>query len=183
MLFKYPKKSNLLFSVRSGSLGQHLPKVKDSKQEGPLSFMTGRFKSNINIWRRTQKNSKNCLNYTDFITKSIEEALLLGVVQETSKEYIHNLSPLNVNVKNNNGKPRLIFNVMFINQFMVVSTFKYPQLHKEGGEIFGNSSWAYGIDISQAFYHIEIDPNYRKYLGFSWNGKYYIFVCIRVPCW
>jgi hypothetical protein len=55
---------------------------------------------------------------------------------------------------------------MFINQFMVVPTFKYPQLHKEGREIFGNSSWAYGIDISQAFYHIEIDPNYRKYLGF-----------------
>jgi hypothetical protein len=49
---------------------------------------------------------------------------------------------------------------MFINQFMVVPTFKYPQLHKEGREIFGNSSWVYGIDISQAFYHIEIDPNY-----------------------
>ncbi len=67
---------------------------------------------------------------------------------------------------------------MFINQFMVVPTFKYPQLHKEGREIFGNSSWAYGIDISQAFYHIEIDPNYRKYLGFFWNGKYYTFVCM-----
>jgi hypothetical protein len=97
-------------------------------------------------------------------------------VQETRREHIHNVLPLNVNVKKNNGKLRLIFNAMFINQFMVVPTFKYPQLHKEGREIFGNSSWAYGIDISQAFYHIEIDPNYRKYLGFFWNGKYYTFV-------
>ena len=168
--------------------------------------MPGRLKSHINIWRRTtndsfvlsviqhgyriqwhdsipppqseQKNSKNCENHTEFITKSVEEALLLGVVQETSREHIHNVLPLNVNVKKNNGKLRLIFNAMFINQFMVVPTFKYPQLHKEGREIFGYSSWAYGIDISQAFYHIEIDPNYRKYLGFFWNGKYYTFVCM-----
>ena len=87
--------------VRSEPLDQHLPKVKDSKQEGPLPFMSGRLKSNINMWRKTtndpfvlsviqhgyriqlkdstaspqseQKNSKNCLNHTDFITKSIEE--------------------------------------------------------------------------------------------------------------
>ena len=168
--------------------------------------MPGRLKSHINIWRRTtndsfvlsviqhgyriqwhdsipppqseQKNSKNCENHTKFITKSVDESLHLGVVQETSKEHIHNVLPLNVNVKKNNGKLRLIFNAMFINQFMVVPTFKYPQLHKEGREIFGNSLWAYGIDISQAFYHIEIDPNYRKYLGFFWNGKYYTFVCM-----
>ncbi len=161
--------------------------MKDSKQEGPLPFIPGRLKSHINIWRRTtndsfvssviqhgyriqwkdstppppseQKNSKNCLNHADFITKSVDEDLLLGVVQETSKDHIHNVLPLNVNVKKNNGKLRLIFNAMFINQFMVVPTFKYPQLHKEGRQIFGNSSWAYGIDISQAFYHIEIDPN------------------------
>ena len=137
--------------VRSEPLGQHLPKVKGSTQEGPLPFMPGRLKSNINIWRRTtndsfvlsviqngyriqwkdsippplseQKNSKNCLKHIDFITKSVEEALLLGVVQETSKEHIHNVLPLNVNVKKNNGKLRLTFNAMFINQFMVVPTF------------------------------------------------------------
>jgi hypothetical protein len=35
--------------IRSEPLGQHLPKVKDSNQEGPLPFMPGRLKSNINI--------------------------------------------------------------------------------------------------------------------------------------
>jgi hypothetical protein len=118
-----------------------------------------------------QKNSKHCLNHVDFIAKSVEEGILLGVVEETNKEYIHNVLPLNVNVKKNNGKLRLIFNVMFINQFMVVPTFKYPQLHKEGREIFGNSSWAYGTDISKAFYHIEIDPNYQKYFGIFLERK------------
>ncbi len=96
------------------------------------------------------------LLFTDFITKSVDEVLLLGVVQETSKEHFHNVLPLNVNIKKNNGKLRLIFNTMFINQFMV-HTFKYPELHKEGREILGNSSWTCGIDISQEFYHIEIE--------------------------
>ena len=124
MWFKYSKRSCPLFrhsndyngmiiilfktefpflEIRSEPLGQHLPKVKGSTQEGPLPFMPGRLKSNINIWRRTtndsfvlsviqhgyriqwkdsippsqneQKNSKNCLKHIDFITKSVEEAL------------------------------------------------------------------------------------------------------------
>ena len=150
--------------------------------------MSGSLKSNINLWCRTtidpfvlsviqhgyriqwnnstpppqseQKNSKNCVNHIDFITKSVEETLLLGVVQETSKEHIHNVLPLNVNVKKNNGSLRLIFDAMFINQFMVVPTFKYPELHKEGTEIFGNSSWAHGMDFN-------VVKRFGKMLGIS----------------
>jgi hypothetical protein len=80
---------------------------------------------------------------------------------------LDNVLPLNVNVKKSNGKLRLIFNAMFINDYMSIPKFKYPQLHREGREIFGESSHAYAIDISQAFYHIEIDPGFHKFLGFS----------------
>ena len=119
--------------------------MKDSKQEGPLPFIPGRLKSNFNIWWRTtsdpfvlsviqhgyriqwkdstpppqseQNNSKNCLNHNDFITKSIQEVLLLVVVQETSKEYLHNVSPLNVigkYLKIHRGPTGLIFLKHFI---------------------------------------------------------------------
>ena len=86
----------------------------------------------------------------------------MGVICETSREYLNNISPLNVDVKKSNGKQRLIFNAMFINSFMAVRTFKYPQLHKEGREIFGQSRWGFVLDISQAFYHIEIHPEYYR---------------------
>ena len=76
----------------------------------------------------------------DVITKSVEEALLLGVVQETNEDHIHHVLPLNVNIKKNNGKLRLIFNTMFINQFMVVPPSnihnytkrvrKYSEIHR-----------------------------------------------------
>ena len=97
----------------------------------------------------------------------------MGVVREVTRDQLHNVLPLNVNVKKSNGKLRLIFNVMFINDYMSIPKFKYPQLHREGREIFGESSHAYAIDISQAFYHIEIDPGFHKFLGFFWEGKFY----------
>jgi hypothetical protein len=101
----------------------------------------------------------------------------MGVVEETSRESLHNISPLNVDVKKSNGKERLIFNAIHINRYMSVQKFKYQQLEKEGREIFGTSNWAYVLDISQAFYHIEIHPTCHKFLGFSWNGKYYYWRC------
>lgn len=123
------------------------------------------------------RNSPNCENHSDFIDSSISDALKMGVVVETSVDKLNNVSPLNVDVKKSNGKRRLIFNAMFINSYMASNKFKYPQLHKEGREIFGRSRWGYVLDISQAFYHIEIHPDYYKYLGFSWRGKYYFWRC------
>ena len=75
----------------------------------------------------------------------------MGVVCETSRENLNNISPLNVDVKKSNGKRRLIFNAMFINMFMNVPKFKYPQLYREGKEIFAGSKYGYVLDISQAF--------------------------------
>ena len=101
----------------------------------------------------------------------------MGVVAEVSGDTLNNVSPLNVDVKKSNGKRRLIFNAMFINDHMSVNKFKYPQLHKEGREIFGQSRWGLVLDISQAFYHIEIHPEFYLYLGFSWKGKHYYWRC------
>ena len=178
---------------------------KDKKDTSVSPYMTGRLRQNLATWRRTTQdsfvlsvidsgykidwnhlgppppkysnNSPNCANHLEFINSSIAEAQAMGVICETSREYLNNISPLNVDVKKSNGKQRLIFNAMFINSFMAVRTFKYPQLHKEGREIFGQSRWGFVLDISQAFYHIEIHPEYYRYLGFSWNGKYYYWRC------
>ena len=175
------------------------------KDSTPLPYMPGRLRERISIWRRTtsdpfvlsvidkgyriewnekgppppkyHNNSPNCMNHEEFIDTSISEALNMGVVCEASAASLSNVSPLNVDVKKSNGKRRLIFNAMFINGYMSVRKFKYPQLHKEGREIFGQSQWGFVLDISQAFYHIEIHPEYYQYLGFSWKGKYYYWRC------
>jgi len=177
----------------------------ERKDSVPLPYMPGRLRACMSVWRRTTRdsfvlstidngyriewnekgpppskyheNSPNCSNHEEFIDTSIREALIMGVVSEASADTLNNISPLNVDVKKSNGKRRLIFNAMFINDYMLVQKFKYPQLHKEGREIFGQSRWGFVLDISQAFYHIEIHPEFYRYLGFSWKGKYYYWRC------
>ena len=147
---------------------QHLEKV--SRDQG-LPWMPGRLRARINVWRRTtpdsfvlsvidggykiswnkygapppreQSNSPNCVNHVGFIDSSIKDALVMGVVCETSRENLNNISPLNVDVKKSNGKRRLIFNATFINMFMNVPKIKYPQLYREGKEIFSGSKYGY----------------------------------------
>ena len=57
MITIFPKTDFTFLKVRSEPFGQHLSKVKDSKQEGPLPFIPGRLKSHINICRRTTNDS------------------------------------------------------------------------------------------------------------------------------
>ena len=182
-----------------------IQKAEKVSKDQSLPYMPGRLKSRIDIWRQTtfdpfvlsvihcgyrirwndhgppppreQGNSPNCKNHIEFIDNSILDAVNKGVVHETSREFLHNISPLNVDVKKSNGKRRLIFNSMFINSYMQVPKFKYPQLYKEGKEIFSGSKFGYVLDISQAFYHIEIHPQYYKYLGFMWKDRCYYWRC------
>ena len=155
------------------------PLCIERKDPAPLPYMPGRLRDCISIWRRTtcdsfvlsvidngyriewnekgstpskyHKNSPNCSNHEEFIDTSIREALSMGVVSEASADTLSNVSSLNVDAKRSNGKRRLIFNAMFIHDYMSVQKFKYPQLHKEDREIFGQSRWGFVLDISQAF--------------------------------
>ena len=129
----------------------------ERKDSVPLPYMPGRLRACMSVWRRTTRdsfvlstidngyriewnekgpppskyheNSPNCSNHEEFIDTSIREALIMGVVSEASADTLNNISPLNVDVKKSNGKRRLIFNAMFINDYMLVQKFKYPQLH------------------------------------------------------
>jgi len=52
---------------------------------------------------------------------------------------------------------------------------------ERGKEIFSGSKYGYVLDISQAFYHIEIHPQFYRYLGFMWKDKYYLLEML--PIW
>ena len=72
-----------------------------------------------------QSNLNNCVNYKEFISESIEETLSMGDVREVTRDQLHNVLPLNVNVKKSNDKLRLIYNAMFINDYVSIPKFKY----------------------------------------------------------
>ena len=68
----------------------------------------------------TTKTPQNCSNHEELIDTSIREALTMGVVSEALADTLSNVPPLSVDVKKSNGKHRLIFNAMFINDYMLV---------------------------------------------------------------
>ena len=34
------------------------------------------------------------------------------------------------------------------------------------------------IDLEDGFHHIGINPEYHKYLGFTWKGKFYVWIAL-----
>jgi hypothetical protein len=47
------------------------------------------------------------------------------------------------------------------------------QIWKEGRNLFSGCTHGSVIDISNAFYHIDMAPESKKYVGFEWLGKFY----------
>jgi hypothetical protein len=47
------------------------------------------------------------------------------------------------------------------------------QICKAGRNLFCGCSHGSVIDISDAFYHIDMAPESQKYIGFEWLGKFY----------
>lgn len=51
-------------------------------------------------------------------------------------------------------------------------------LNKEGRFLFAQCTVGWLIYLSQAYYHIQVDPKYWKYLCFRWKGKVYCFTVL-----
>ena len=106
------------------------------------------------------------------------ELLLLearGVVKRV-KETPHCVSPLKV-VPKPNGKFRLICDLRYVNSHCNTPRFSsecveiLPELVR-GGEL------AVTLDLRYGFYHFSIKPEFQKYLGFEYNGSWWVWCCL-----
>ena len=92
-------------------------------------------------------------------------------------------SPLSV-VTNFSGKPPLVLDLRYVNQFLPDGKFKYegleliPNLFNSGD--FSSTTF----DLKSGYHHVDIHEDSRPYLGFSWgNGparKWYMFRVLPV---
>ena len=83
------------------------------------------------------------------------------------------MNPLTVAV-NKHGKKRLVLDSRHIN----LSLFKY-KFRMEDAQIarymFKRGDFAILFDLISAYHHISIFPQHRKFLGFYWDSKYFVF--------
>ena len=98
-----------------------------------------------------------------------------GVVCTCNREDLICILSINVLPKPKSDKLRLIIDGSPLKPYELRRRFKLEQIWKEGREIFAGCTHGSVIDISNAFFHIDIAEESKQYLGFEWGGEYYQF--------
>ena len=44
--------------------------------------------------------------------------------------------------------------------------------------LFKPSEWMFAFDLKSGYHDMDIVPQHRKYLGFEWGGKYFVFTVL-----
>ena len=105
-------------------------------------------------------------------TSEIGTLLLSGAISEST------VKPFCVNVigcvPKKNKKLRLIVDLRPLNEHIKVPYFCQETIDKVC-ELVEFDDHFVSIDLKNGFHHIPVNSEFRKYLGFEWKGKYYIF--------
>ena len=101
------------------------------------------------------------------LSSKIQEVTESGVVRTCKREDLVCMLPINVLPKPKSDKLRLILNGSPLKPYAVKRKFKLEQIWKEVREVLGGCTHGSVIDISNAFFHVEIAENSKQYLGFE----------------
>jgi len=63
-------------------------------------------------------------------------------------------------------KLRLVLDLRHVNEYVSVNKFKYEDL-RTVAEMINKNDFYTTFDLKSGYHHVEINPNYQKYLGFQ----------------
>ena len=117
------------------------------------------------------KNNKSAIDDDRFESSEIEKLVKKGCVQEViGKPKVVN--PLSV--AGNKSKQRLVLDARHVNPQLFKNKHKYEDA-STSRELFQMGDFLFSFDLKSAYHHIMINEGDRKYLGFKWKEKYYVF--------
>ena len=165
------------------------------KQQVERLSPVGRLKDRVDQWNKygssdfildiiqdgkILNNIKSSLIYHDFVEEEIAKLLKLGCISESKVSPLV-VNPLTVSV-NDLGKCRLILDLRYINQYLVIPKFTLEDV-AVAKQIFHKGDFLFTFDLQSAYHHLEIADDYKEYLGFSWelNGRKKWFVFNVLP--
>lgn len=120
------------------------------------------------------RNNKSATNNADFVTSEISQLSKTGcVVEVTHRPYI--VSPLSV--AENRSKKRLILDLSRLNNYVKYEKIKFEDW-KTAMDYFEKDCYCLKFDLKSGYHHIDISESFQKYLGFSWNDKYYCYTVL-----
>ncbi|XP_046979113.1 uncharacterized protein LOC124544558 [Vanessa cardui] len=86
------------------------------------------------------------------------------------------ISPLFIITKTN-GKNRVIFNLKALNRYLTPKHFNLIN-HHQTPNFLQSGDWMAKLDLSQAYYHLPIKVQHRRYLRISYEGKLWQMTCL-----
>ena len=96
----------------------------------------------------------------------------------------HVVSPLGIVFQKD--KSRLIFDGRYINSFLKIPSFKYEDLGTCYQYLHPND-FMLTYDLSSGYHHMDMAEAFFTYLGFEWEGQYYVFTSLpfglATACW
>jgi hypothetical protein len=124
------------------------------------------------------RNSESAMEHASFVDMALAELLAAGAVRHTSIRPAV-VSPLGVVPKpNSKDKFRLIVNMRYVNQAIVVPKFRMETLSSLA-DLLKSQDFMVSFDLKSGFWHIPLAPDAQQYVAFSWRGQYYCFC--RLP--
>ena len=156
-------------------VGPLCPKLaKGHKQQvGPL-FSQDRLQDTIH---RTTAPVSGPNLFQQSLSPQLEEEVA-SLLQKGAVKEIHPVSPGFYSriflVPKKNGKVRLIIDLSTLNRHVFIQSFKMETQRKVRNAIRLND-WAFSLDLTDAYLHVQIHPRSRKYLRFTLNGRVYHF--------
>ena len=124
-------------------------------------------------------NRSSAFKFKDFVNEAISELIERGCVKEVLIPPKF-LNPLHV-VQQSGWKCRLILNLSYLNRFIWKQSVRFEDI-RTVFDLFQAGYFFFTFDLKSGYHHVEVFPDHRQYLGFSWNFcsvvKYFVFTVL-----
>ena len=111
----------------------------------------------------------------DFVSGTVLELLESGCVRRVPFKPIV-VNPLRV-AENSSGKKRLILDLSVLNTFVKKNKVKFEDW-KVVVQYFEQDCYMFKFDLKSGYHHIDICVAQQSFLGFCWNGEFYVFTVL-----
>ena len=123
----------------------------------------------------SRQNHTSAGLHAEFVQQSVADLLVGGCIKEMPSEPFI-CSPLSV-VESSGGKKRLVINLRHLNRFLWKQKFKYEDL-RVAMLLFEKGDYLFSFDLKSGYHHVDIALPHCKYLGFAWEGRFYVFTVL-----
>ena len=110
-------------------------------------------------------NNNSALQESKFVESAISELLSLECITEVFAPPAV-INPLSVSIQKS-GKNRLILDLRHVNQYLFKSKFRCEDV-SIAREVLNPGDFMFSFDLKSGYHHVEIFPEHRQYLSFSW---------------